>query len=113
MQHFQVEPSSFRLSKDKTPVGVEPKALQLLIFLLRNKGRLLKRQDLLEAVWGDASVTENALTREVALLRRVLGDDSKSPRYLETIPTQGYRFIAEVTEIGEDESSAPQPVVAP
>jgi Tol biopolymer transport system component/DNA-binding winged helix-turn-helix (wHTH) protein len=109
---FQVEPSSFRLSKDKAPLGLEPKALQLLIFLLRNKDRLLKKQDLLEAVWGDASVTENALTREIALLRRVLGDDTKRPRYIETVPTQGYRFIAEVIEIREDESSVPQPVVA-
>jgi Tol biopolymer transport system component/DNA-binding winged helix-turn-helix (wHTH) protein len=110
---FQVEPSSFRLSKDKTPLGLEPKALQLLLFLLRNKGRLLKKQELLEAVWGDASVTENALTREIALLRRVLGDDTKRPRYIETVPTQGYRFIAEVIEIRGDESFAPQPMVAP
>jgi Tol biopolymer transport system component/DNA-binding winged helix-turn-helix (wHTH) protein len=110
---FQVEPSSFRLSKDKSPLGLEPKALQLLLFLLRNKGRLLKKQELLEAVWGDASVTENALTREIALLRRVLGDDTRRPRYIETVPTQGYRFIAEVIEIRVNDSSAPQPVVAP
>jgi Tol biopolymer transport system component len=56
---------------------------------------------LLNAVWGDASVTENSLTRSIALLRRLLGDDTHHPRYIETVGTVGYRFIRPV-EVAED-----------
>lgn len=105
---FQVDATSFRLSREQAPLDLEPKALQLLIFLLQNKGRLLKKQELLEAIWGDLSVTENALTREIALLRRVLGDSTKEPKYIETVPTQGYRFIAAVVELREEDPPSPQ-----
>lgn len=95
---FRVDTSAFRLLKDDSPVSIEPKALQLLIFLIENRGRLLGKQEILDAVWGDLSVTENALTREVAILRRALSDDTRQPRFIETVPTRGYRFVANVFE---------------
>lgn len=106
---FLVDATAFRLTRDGLALALEPKALQLLLFLLENQGRLLKKQELLESVWGDLSVTENALTREIALLRRVLGDSTKDPKYIETVPTQGYRFIAEVVEVRKDD----EPVLPP
>src|SRR5450432_2336145 len=86
---FEVDPSGFRLLKDGFPVDLEPKALHLLIYLLQHPGRLLKKQDILDAVWGDTSVSENALTRTIAVLRRVLNDTTKDSKYIETVPTQG------------------------
>ena len=77
---FEVDPASFRLLRDGIAVSIEPKALELLIFMLRNRGRLLAKQELLEAVWRNSTVTENALAREIALLRRVLGDSIKEPK---------------------------------
>jgi Tol biopolymer transport system component/DNA-binding winged helix-turn-helix (wHTH) protein len=106
---FEVDPASFQLMRSGIAVAVEPKALQLLIFMLENRGRLLTKRELLEAVWGSSSVTENALAREIALLRRVLGDSIKEPKYISTVPTRGYRFVAEVSETAEEQSGSEQP----
>ncbi len=104
---FEVDPSGFRLSNDGVPVDLEPKALHLLIYLLQNPGRLLKKQELLDGVWGDSAVTENALTRTIAILRRVLKDTTKAAKYIETVPTQGYRFVAEVSTATPEERRSP------
>jgi len=105
---FEVDDREFRLSEGGTPVPLEPKALRLLIYLIENRNRLVRKQELLDKVWPDAMVTENALTRAIGLLRKALNEDSRAPRYLETVPTAGYRFIAVVTVA--DEIPASQPV---
>ena len=89
---FQADDNAFRLSADGTPVSLEPKTLRLLLYLLQNRGRLVRKQELLDAVWADAAVTDNALTRSIGLLRRALNDDSREPRFIETVPTVGYRL---------------------
>jgi len=94
-----VEPSNFKVFKAESEVQLEPKTFRLLLFLLENRGRLVEKGELLDVIWKDAFVTENALTREVAKLRNGLGDDSKTPKYIQTVHTKGYRFIAEVEEI--------------
>ena len=99
---FQADDTAFRLTADGAPVPVEPKALRLLLYLIENRGRLVRKQELLDAVWADAAVTESALTRSIGLLRKTLEDDSREPRFIETVPTAGYRFIAQV-------ESAPTP----
>ncbi len=92
----QIDLPGFRLLKDGQALPVEPKALNLLIFLVQNGGRLIGRRELIDAVWGDAFVTDQVLNRAVGQLRKLLHDDSKQPRYIETVPTLGYRFIADV-----------------
>jgi hypothetical protein len=57
-------------------------------------GRLVTKAEIQEAVWKDTFVTENALTRPVAQIRKGLGDDARDARYIETVPTRGYRFVA-------------------
>jgi len=71
---------------------VEPKAFRVLLMLLRNPQKLISKEELLNAVWGDAAVTENSLTRSIALLRRLLGDDTRNPRYIETVATITLRY---------------------
>jgi TolB-like protein/DNA-binding winged helix-turn-helix (wHTH) protein/tetratricopeptide (TPR) repeat protein len=95
-ESFEVDEAAFRLTESGVPVVIEPKALRLLIYLLENPGRLLSKKELLTNVWEDANVGDNALTRSVALLRKALGDDSRQPRFIETAPTVGYRFVATV-----------------
>ncbi len=107
----EIDLQSFRLSKAEKVVPVEPKALNLLIFLVRNRGRLVERQELIDAVWGDAFVTDHVLNRAIGQLRKGLADDAKDPRYIETVPTLGYRFISQVEEIA-GEVSAPGPSVS-
>lgn len=93
---IEVDPHSFRLLKAGRPVAVEPKALNLLIFLVENRGRLVGRHELIDAVWNGAFVTDHVLNRAIGQLRKLLGDDAKEPRFIETVPTLGYRFIADV-----------------
>jgi Tol biopolymer transport system component/DNA-binding winged helix-turn-helix (wHTH) protein len=94
--NVQVEPESFRLWKADAPVQIEPKAFRVLLFLIENRGRLIEKRELLDAVWKETFVTENALTREIAQLRKALGETAREAKYIETVPTRGYRFIADV-----------------
>src|SRR5688572_9853157 len=75
------------------PQTIEPKAFSVLLVLLRHKGELVTRDDLLDEVWGHRHVTPGVLTRVIAQLRHVLGDDSQHPRYIQTQHALGYRFI--------------------
>src|ERR1700722_12892727 len=77
-------------------LAVEPKAFRVLLFLLRNPHKLITKDELLDAVWNDTAVSENSLTRSIALLRKTLGDDTHEPRYIATVPTVGYRFLCDV-----------------
>jgi len=92
----EVEPQTLNVLKAGREIEIEPKAFKVLMFLIENRGRLIEKSELLDAVWKDTHVTENALTREIAQLRKMLGDDPKTARYIQTVHTRGYRFIAEV-----------------
>jgi Tol biopolymer transport system component/DNA-binding winged helix-turn-helix (wHTH) protein len=92
----EVREREFTLFRAGEALPVEPKAFRVLLLLLRNAGKLITKEELLNAVWGDAAVTDNSVARSVALLRRLLGDETRNPRYIETIATVGYRFICPV-----------------
>ena len=93
---FEVPERELRLTRAGETLALEPKALRVLLYLLHNPGRLVTKDELLNAVWGDTAVTENSLSRAVALLRKVLDDDIREPRFIATVPTAGYRFIPPV-----------------
>src|SRR6266550_2920228 len=94
----RVEPGTFQAFKAGSAISLEPKTLRLLLFLIENRGRLIEKEEILDAIWNGANVTENALTREIGKLRKILGDDPKAPKYIQTVHTRGYRFIAELAE---------------
>jgi DNA-binding winged helix-turn-helix (wHTH) protein/Tol biopolymer transport system component len=91
----------FSLTKPGEVLALEPKAYQVLLYLLRNPQKLVTKEELLNAVWGDAIVTDNSLTRIIAVLRRVLDDDFREPRYIATVARVGYRFLCPVEVSGE------------
>src|SRR6266851_2159709 len=97
----EVREREFCIVKAGEMLPVEPKAFRVLLFLLRNPHKLITKEELLDAVWSDVAVSENSLTRSIALLRRLLGDDTREPRYIATVPTVGYRFLCDV-EVTED-----------
>jgi len=96
---FLADPETWRLSRDGEEIHLEPVVLELLIYLIQNRERLVTRHELMDTVWGDTVISESALTKAVARLRKALDDDSAAPRYLETVRTRGYRFVAEVEDI--------------
>lgn len=111
----EVREREFSIAKAGKVLSVEPKAFRVLLFLLRAPHRLITKEELLDAVWTDCEVSENSLTRSIALLRRLLGDDTRNPRYIATVPTVGYRFLCDVhTEEDEfSEAARPEPAVFP
>src|ERR1035438_3028711 len=92
----EVREREFSLTKAGQVLTVEPKAFRALLFLLHNPQRLISKEELLNSVWGDAAVTEGSLTRCIWLLRSLLGDDIRSPRYIETVATVGYRWACKL-----------------
>ena len=73
--------------------------VETLLVLVQNAGRMVDKNDLLKAVWPDTFVEEGALTRNISLLRKTLGDTGDNPSYIETIPKRGYRFVAPVRSV--------------
>lgn len=92
----EVREREFLLIKAGERIAVEPKAFRVLVFLLRNPGRLIPKGEIVDSVWNDSAVSDNSLTRSIAQLRRVLGDDSREPQFIVSVPTVGYRFICDV-----------------
>jgi len=103
---FEVREREFCITRAGEVLPVEPKAFRLLLFLLHNPQRLITKEELLDAVWSDTSVSENSLARNIALLRRLLGDDFREPIFIATVAAVGYKFICPI-EISEDPQDAP------
>jgi non-specific serine/threonine protein kinase len=93
---FRIEPRQHALYRGPTRLVLRTRSLRLLAHLVRNSGRLVTKQELLEAVWPDAHVGEAVLKTSVAELRRVLGDPAESPQFIVNERGVGYRFIAPV-----------------
>jgi len=106
----EVRERNYSIAKAGQVLPVEPKVFRLLLYLLHNSRRVIGKEELLNAVWGDAAVTENSLTRSLFKLRRLLDDDAREPRYIETVSTVGYRMICSV-EVLEDAAGNPEPAV--
>lgn len=113
-ESFEVREREFCLIKSGEVMAVEPRAFRVLLFLLHNPRKVVRKEELLNAVWGDAAVTENSLTRSILKLRRALGDDAREPRFIETVSTVGYRFVCpvEAREEGGEYSSRTDPRAA-
>ena len=91
-----VQPSLNRLSCEDHVIQLEPKLMDVLVYLAANAGRVVSKNDITDAVWPDVFITESVITRSIAILRRAFGDDVRSPRFIETISKRGYRLIADV-----------------
>src|SRR5580692_10636444 len=91
---FRIEPDTRSLMLHEQPVPLTPKAFDLLLYMARNRGRLLTKEELLAAVWPDSIVEEGNLSQNIFLLRKALGESSKESRYILTIPGRGYQFAA-------------------
>lgn len=93
-----VDVANARLTVAGETRHLEPKSFRVLQYLLGNPGRVVTKEELFTAVWNDAFVTDNVLTRAIAQLRKALGEDPRQPRFIETVPTLGYRFTGMLTE---------------
>ena len=103
---FHLDPAERRLRRDGEAVELPARYLDALVLLVREQGRLVSKDRFHQEVWGGVPVTDEALTQCVRTLRRQLGDDAARPRFIETVPKHGYRFVAPL-EAADGTSHAP------
>ncbi len=99
---FRLDPGNRRLTRDGAPVDLNARYLDALALLVREQGRLVSKDRFLDEVWRGVPVTDEALTQCIRTIRRRLGDDAANPRFIETVPKHGYRFIAPVERLGPE-----------
>ncbi len=94
---FVLDPDKRELCRADSPVSLTPRAFDVLLFLVQNPNRLVTKEELLQAVWGDTFVEEGNLTQYISHLRKALADNSDDARLIVTIARKGYQFAARVT----------------
>ena len=93
---FILNPLERQLLNCDSPVALAPKAFDILTLLIVNAGHLVTKEELMEAIWADSFVEEANLARLIHTVRKALGEDENGNKFIETVPTKGYRFVAEV-----------------
>ncbi len=101
-------PALNKLQRNEETIHLEPKAVAVLEILVRNEGKPVSRQELLDQVWADSIVSDDALTQVIIKLRKAFGDDSRKPSYIQTIPKRGYRLLAPVKALTQSELTTKQ-----
>jgi DNA-binding winged helix-turn-helix (wHTH) protein len=105
---FRLEGQERRLLHNGKVVPLPPKAFDTLLVLIQNSGRLVDREMLIRAIWGDAFVEENNLSVNISLIRKALAQSGTEFEYIETVPKHGYRFVAKVQGVIDDPSTSPE-----
>jgi TolB-like protein/DNA-binding winged helix-turn-helix (wHTH) protein len=112
---FTLVPSQKRLLSGREVLALAPKVFDTLVLLVENQDRLIQKEEFLKALWPNSVVEEQALAHNISQLRKALGDPAEDPKFIETVPKRGYRFIALVRASGEPPavtgSSAPSGAV--
>src|SRR5690606_35185160 len=95
-EDFLLDPGERRLTRDGAPVAISARYFDALALPVREGGRLVAKDRFMAEVWRGVPVTDEARTQCIRALRRALGDEAARPRFIETVPRHGYRFIAPV-----------------
>ena len=106
---FVLDTQERRLVEGDRPIELNGRYLDALALLVRGSGKLVHKDQFLDEVWRGVPVTDEALTQCIKTLRRKLGDDANRPRFIETVPKHGYRFIAPVEMIEREAGAARAP----
>ena len=102
------------LGPDGAVIELTPRLFDALLFMVEHAGELLDKDRLLEVLWPDLVVEENSLSQIVSALRKALGENAQQPRFIQTVPRRGFRFIAPVALVGDDDGAilSPSPPAA-
>jgi DNA-binding winged helix-turn-helix (wHTH) protein len=97
---FTFDPANGLLRRAGSEIPLPPRVLGVLAYLVARPGQVVARQDLIDAIWKDAFVTDTSLAEAVSSLRQALGDDPQQPVYIQTLHRRGYRFVAPLASRG-------------
>ena len=109
---FSLDEPNRQLSGAEGPVELNGRYFDALVLLVREQGRLVPKTRFMDEIWRGVPVTDEALTQCIKTLRRQLGDDASNPRFIETVPKHGYRFIAPVEQSDPGMAAIPRPSVS-
>ena len=116
---FSLDTESFELRRDGDVVAVEPQVFNVLAFLIKNRDRIVTKDEMIEAVWDGRAISDGALNSRINSARRAVGDDGDTQSIIKTIPRRGFRFVAAIGENAETAartnlraSSADKPSIA-
>lgn len=113
-EDFELDPEERRLLRTGAPVELNGRYLDALSILVRERGKLVSKDRFFDEIWRGTPVTDEALTQCIRTLRRCLGDKAGNPRFIETVPKHGYRFIAPVeTGAASNRHGTASPLAAP
>ena len=110
---FHMDVARYRLSRGQRKIPLRPKSWDVLHCLIKRPGLLVTKEALRREIWPDIAISDDTLTKTIGELRRALEDSQRTPRYIETIHGRGFRFVAELREIGDEtraDSADAQPV---
>ncbi len=96
---FELDVGEKSLTRSGEAVKLTPKVFDTLVYLVQNAGRLTLKDEMMQAIWEGRAVEESNLSFNIKMIRKALGDDATAPRFIETVPRRGFRFIADVNEI--------------
>ena len=104
---FRLDSDDRLLLRAGQSVPLAPKVFDLLVYLVSHAGHLVTKQELMSSLWPATFVEEANLSYTVSALRKALGDGQNGERFIQTVPTRGYRFVARVTTEETDASTSP------
>lgn len=112
-ERFSLDLRDRQLRRDGAPVELNARYLDALALLVHEQGKLVSKDRFLDEVWRGVPVTDEALTQCIKTIRRQLGDNAANPRFIETVPKHGYRFVAPVEDEPEPTATPPPSTTAP
>jgi DNA-binding winged helix-turn-helix (wHTH) protein len=94
-----LDPGRRELTRGSQVIAVGPQVFDLLIYLVRNRERVVSKDDVLDAVWSGRIVSESTLTSHINAVRKVIGDSGEGQRLIRTVARKGFRFVGDVSEV--------------
>lgn len=110
-EHYGLDTERRELYRETGPISVEPRVFDLLAYVIRNRERVVSKDDLIAAIWHGRIVSESALTTCINAARNAIGDSGEAQRLIKTLPRKGIRFVGVVRE-KEGKPAAPVPGIA-
>ncbi len=104
---IELNTEQFSMTREGRVIAVEPKVFDLMVFLIRNRDRLVTRNQLFDELWPGRVVSDNVLSNDVKLARAALGDDGTRQKFIRTVRGRGYQFVGDVVEIDADVTRQP------
>jgi TolB-like protein len=105
---FALDPDRRELTQNAEAIAIGPQVFDLLLFLVRNRERVVSKDDLLDAVWDGRIVSESTLTSHINAARKAIGDNGNEQQLIKTLPRKGFRFVADVSETQSPETAKTQ-----